>query len=145
MKWEHSDLVQVDNIKLLAGDTVKEAASVVDEDDFHRFKFLGEFSSGDVGIDVEDLTSLGLGQAGKYGQSASTYGLLQRTLVNPADLSYKAVLLFIQVVCGEDARRNRPSTRSELLEGANEFQVFLEEHAAGNVQGFCVYPESESG
>jgi len=129
----YADLVQVDDIEFLTGDTMEQAAFFVEEDDFHRLKLLGEFSSGNVSIDIEDLTGLGLGQAGKDRQSTSTDRLLQRTFVNPADLSYKTVLLLIQVVCGENARGDRPSTRSKLLEGANELQVFLEEDAASNV------------
>ena len=140
----YADLVKVDDIELLAGDTVEHATFFVDENDLHRFKFLGELSSGDVGVDIEDLTGLGLGQAGKDRYSASTDRLLERALVNPADLSYKTVLLLVQVVCGEDARGDRPSTCSKLLEGPNELQVFLEEDAAGNVQGLCIYPGRES-
>ena len=129
----YADLVQVDDIELLTGDTMEQAAFLVEENDLHRLELFGELSSGNVSVDIEDLTSLGFGQAGKDRQSTSTDRLLQRTLVNPADLSYEAVLLLVQVVCGENARGDRPSTCSELLEGTNELQVFLEEDAASNV------------
>jgi len=129
----YADLVQVDDIEFLTGDTMEQAAFLVEEDNLHRLKLLGELSSGNVSVDIEDLTSLRFGQAGKDRQSTSTDRLLQGTLINPADLPYEAILLLVQVVCSENARGDRPSTCSELLEGTDEPQVFLEEDTASNV------------
>ena len=134
-----TDLVQVDDIELFASDAVEQTTFIVKEDDFHRLKFLGEFSGGNVSVDVQNLAGLGLGQAGKDRQSTSADGFFQRTFVNPANFSHKAVLFLVQVVCGKNAGGDRSSTGSKFLEGRNEFQVFFEEDAASNVQGFWIY------
>ena len=117
---------------------MEQATFVVEEDNLHRLKFLGELPSGNVSIDIENLAGLGLGQTGKDGQSTSADGLLQRALVDPADLSYEAVLLLVQVVCGKNARGDGPSASPKFLEGGNELQVFFEEDATSDVQGLCI-------
>lgn len=123
---------------------MKQAAFLIEEDDFHRLEFLGKLPSGNVSIDVEDLTSLGLGQAGEDGQSTSADGLFQRTFINSTDLSHKAVLFLVQVVCGKNTGGDRSSTRSKFLEGGNELQVLLEEDTSSDVQGSCVYAGCQS-
>lgn len=57
----YTDLVQVDDIELLASNTMEQAAFVIEEDDFHRLEFLCKLSSGNISVDVENLTGFGLG------------------------------------------------------------------------------------
>ena len=80
----------------------------------------------DIGVDVQQLSILGLGQTGQDGQTSGSNGRLDRSLVDRRDLSDKAVLLLIQVGGSEDAGRNRSGSRAETFEGRGELEVLLQ-------------------
>ena len=67
---------------------------LIQEDDLHRLKLLGKFSSGDISVDIEDLAVRRLSQAGKNGQCACSQcsdGCLDGTLIDTSDVSDKVV------------------------------------------------------
>ena len=80
---------------------------LIQEDDLHRLKLLGKFSSGDISVDIEDLAVRRLSQAGKNGQCTCSDGCLDGTLIDTSDVSDKVVLVFVEIVGGEYARGDR--------------------------------------
>lgn len=65
-------LVEVDQREFLLGDSVVETSLLTQVNNLERFENLGEFSSCDIGVDVEDLTFGGFGERGEDGKSSST-------------------------------------------------------------------------
>ena len=50
--------------------------------DLERFENLGEFGSGDISVDVEDLTFCGFSEGSEDGESSGTNRSLDRFLVD---------------------------------------------------------------
>ena len=132
-------LIQVDDIELFASDSVEHATLVVEEDNLERLDLLGKLACSNVGIDVENLTGIGLGETGENRKGASADGSLDGTLVDLCDLSDETVLVLVEIVGGEDTGSNGTSARAELLEGGDEFEVFVEEHAPSNLERLGVW------
>lgn len=139
-------LIQVDGVQLLAGDTVEETAFLVQVDNLHRLfrkddesgtklglteetylEYSGEFSGGNISVDIQHLTVLGLRQTGQDRQTSGSDGSLDRSLVDRCDLSNETVLFLVQVGGSEDARRNGSGSCAETFEGGSKLEVFLQE------------------
>jgi hypothetical protein len=108
---------------------VEEAALLVDVEHLHRLEHLGELAGGNVGIDVEQLAVFGLGERGQDRERAGPDRSLDRRLVDADNLADEAVLVLVEVLGREDARRDGPSPGAELLESGDELEVLLEEDA----------------
>ena len=117
---------------------MEHTALVVEENDLQGLELLGELACSDVGIDVEDLSSVGFCKAGENGEGAGADSGFDGTLVDLCDLSDETVLVLVEVVCGEDTRGDGASAGAELFEGADEFEVLLEEDTTCDAEGFCV-------
>lgn len=131
-------LVEVDSRELLASDTVEETTLLVEVDNLHGLKDLGELTGGDVGVDVEHLTVGGLGERGEDGETAGADGSLNGSLVNTLDLTDKAVLVLVKVVGVEDTGGDGARTSAETLEGRGELEVLLEEDLTSDLEGLGV-------
>jgi len=127
-------LVQVDNVHLLSSDSVEETTLLVDVEDLHGLEDLGELSGSDIGVDVEELTVLGLSEGSEDGESSSSDGSLDGSLVDSNDLSNVSVLLPVEVLGGEDSGGDGSSSSSESFEGGNESEVLLEEDSLWEVR-----------
>lgn len=113
---------------------MEETALVVEEDDLQGLKLLRELTGSDVRVDVQDLASVGLGQASQNREGAGADGGFDGTLVDLGDLADEAVLVLVEVVGGEDARSDGAGAGAELLEGCDELEVLVEENAAGDLE-----------
>ena len=131
-------LIQIDRRQLVSSDTVEQATLFVQEHDLEGFQFLGEFTCSDIGIDVEDLSALAFGQTGEDGEGAGADGCFDGTFVDLGDLSDESVFVLVEVVSGEESRGDGASAGAELFEGADEFEVLLEEDTTCDAEGFCV-------
>ena len=118
---------------------MEETAFVVDVDDLERLEFLCDFTSGNVGVDVEDLAVGSLGKRGEDGYGTGADGGLDGTFVDASDLADETVLVLVEEVGGEDARGNRTGACTELLERTDEAKVLVEEYAASDLQRLCVW------
>ena len=92
-----------------------------------HFEDLGELSSGDISIDVEDLALGVLGQRGQDGETPGLDSGLDRCLVNSSDLSDETVLGLVQVISRKDTGRDGSGTCTETLKSGGELQVLLQE------------------
>ena len=131
-------LIQIDRRQLVSSDTMEQATLFVQEHNLEGFQFLGEFARSDIGIDVEDLSALAFGQTGEDGQGTGADGRFDGTFVDLGDLSDESVFVLVEVVGGEDSRGDGASAGAELFEGADEFEVLLEEDTTCDAEGFCV-------
>jgi len=86
-------LVEVDNVHLLARDTVEHASFVVQEDNLHRFKLLGKLTRGDVGIDIQNLTISRLCETGQNRKCSCTDRSLNRPFIDFGYLSNETVFV----------------------------------------------------
>lgn len=132
-------LVQVDRAQLLTGDTVEEPTLFVQVDDLHGLQNPGQLSSSDVGIDVQQLTLLVLGQRGQDWEASGPDGSLDGSLVDRGDFADEPVLGLVEVGRAKDAGRNRSRSCSETFESRSELEVFLQKDAPGDLQslGIC--------
>ena len=110
----------------------------VEEDDLEGLELLCELAGRDVGVDVEDLASVGLGQAGEDGERAGANGGFDGTLVDFCDFADEAVLVLVEVIGGEDTRSDRASTSPELFESGDELEVLVKEHAPSDLKSLGV-------
>lgn len=131
-------LVQVDDVQLLAGNAMEQTTFLVQEDNFKGLKLLGQLASGNVGVDVQDLSGVRLGQTSEDGQRACTNSSFKRALVDASDLADEAVHVLIEIVRREHAGRDGACAGAELLEGIDEAKVLLEEDATGDLESFGV-------
>jgi hypothetical protein len=88
-----TDLIHVNDIKLLPGDTVVETTLLIEVDDLERFELLGKLTSSNVGIDVEELTLVGPSKGSEDGQSTRGDRGFDRSLVHSGNLADKTVLV----------------------------------------------------
>ena len=112
---------------------MEKTALVVQEDNLQRFKLLGEFTSSNVGVYVENLTFFGLCQAAQDGKSACTYRCFDRAFVNLSDFSNKTVLLAIEIVGGENTGGDGTRAAAQTLQCGDEFEVLFEEDSTCNL------------
>ena len=112
---------------------MKEPALFIQKDDLEGLEFLSKLTRCDVGVDVEYLPIGALGQTGKNRQGAGADGRLDRTFINSRDFANEAILVTVEVVCGEDARSDGPGPRAELLQCGNDFQVLIQKYTASNL------------
>lgn len=131
-------LVEVDSRELLAGDTVEETTLLVEVDNLHGLKDLGELTGGDVGVDVEHLSVGGLSERGEDRETAGADSGFDRGLVNTLDLTNKTVLVLVKVVSVEDTGGDGARASAEALEGGGELEVLLEEDLASDLEGLGV-------
>lgn len=122
---------------------MEHATLFVDEHDFHGLELLGEFSCSNICVDVENLPVVALSKTAQDGQSTSTDRRFNGPLIDTSNLSDQTILVGIEGGGSENAGGDRASTGTELLECANQLQVFLKEHTTSDLEGLCVY-KSES-
>lgn len=106
---------------------MEETTLLVDEQNLHGLEDLGELSGGDIGVNVEKLTVLGLSKRGEDGERTGSDAGLNGVLVDLDDVADVLVSLLVSVLGGEDTSRNRSGTRAEGLEGGDELEVLLKE------------------
>ena len=133
-----ANLVQIYDIELLASDTVEHAALIVEEDDLEGLELLCELAGRDVGVDIEDLASVGLGQAGEDGERAGANGGFDGTLVDLCDFSDEAVLVLVEVVGGEYSGGDRTGAGAKFFKSTDKLQVFFQENASCNLQSLGI-------
>ena len=117
---------------------MEHAALIVEEDDFEGLELLCELTGRDVGVDIEDLASVGLGQAGEDGERAGANGGFDGTLVDLCDLADEAVLVLLEVVGGEYSGGDRTGASAKLFESGDELEVLVKEDAASNLKSLCI-------
>lgn len=106
--------------------------------DLERLNDSCELTGGDVSVNVENLTIIGLCKTGEDGKSASTDTSFDGSLVNLCDLADELVLVLVKVVCGKDAASDGAGADTLSLECVNELEVLLEETAANDAHGLAV-------
>lgn len=132
-------LIQVDDIELLAGDTVEHSAFIVQEDDLQGLELLGQLTGSDIGVDVQDLACVGFGQAGEDGEGTGPDGSLNGTLVDLCDLANETVLVLVEIIGGEDSGGDGACASAKLFKSGDELKVLVKENAAGNLQSLRVW------
>jgi hypothetical protein len=80
----------------------------------------------------------GFGKTSKNGKRASPDSCFRRSFVYLGNFTNQTVFLFVQIVGSKYARRDGTRTRSELLESAYEFEIFLQEDFACDLECFSV-------
>lgn len=125
---------------------MEETALLVDVEHLEGLEHLGELTGGNVGIDIEQLAVLGLGERSQDGQRARSDGGLNRVLVDARNLADEAVLVLVEVVGREDAGGDGSSSSAELLESGDELEILLEENSlkGGANAGSTVSPSSKT-
>lgn len=108
---------------------MEEATLLVDVEDLHRLEHLCELTGGNVGVDVEQLAVLGLGERRQDRQRAGPDRSLDRGLVDRDNLADETVFGLVEVLGREDAGRDRSGTGAELLERGDKLEILLEEDA----------------
>lgn len=132
---ERTHLVEVDDIELLVRDPVVESSLLTEVDDLEGLEDLGELSSRDVGVDIEDLALPRLGKTGEDGKSSSANGRLDRLLVDARDAADVAVPRLVEVLGREDASGDGAGAGAESFESRDEAEVLGEEDSAGVREG----------
>lgn len=124
-------LIEVDSGDLLAS-SVKQTTLLGEVDHLQRLESASKLSSGNIGVNVEDLAVVGLSHGGKNGQVAVADGRLDRLLVDTSNLSYQTPLLLVQVLGSEHANGQRLSMHTLLLQLVDEFQILPHEQVASH-------------
>ena len=143
-KDEETHLVEIDEIELFASHSMEHATLVVEENDLEGLKLLCKLARSNVGIDVEDLTSVGLGKTSENRKGAGTNSCLDGTLVDLGDFADEAVLVLVKVVGGEDARGDRTGTGAKLFKGSDKLEVLVEEDTASNLESLGIWEGAET-
>ena len=115
---------------------VEQAAGAGEEDDLVRLQHLDQLVGGKIGIDVEDLATGGLAQAGDHRDRTGLQAGLDRRQVDRSHLTDQAVGVAVQVLRFEHAAGDRGRARPALLQRLDQAQVGGLEHLAHDRQRF---------
>lgn len=121
---------------------MEETALLIQEHNLEWLELLCQFTRGNVGINIQDLSRLGFGQASENRECACTDGSLKGALVDLCDLSDETVRVLVKVVSSKDSRGDRTCARAQFLEGVDEPEVLLEEDSASNTESFGICGET---
>ena len=127
-------LIEVDGLDKLAGVLVVQTTLLGEVDNLQRHECLGQLSSGLVGVDVEELTLVVLGHAGKDRNVVVGNGGVDGVGVDLVDLTDELPRVLVLVVGHEDTRGDGTSTNTPRLKSLDELQVLLEEQLARDAQ-----------